>query len=110
MNRDYKFPHLVTIWRPIGVRDMFNQFEGFEVTVKKCRYEPSFRLYTNEAGQHIRSNAYVYTINADIKLGDIVIKGDHSYSDTPVDGAFEVKQDISSSNLRGDRTEYKYIL
>ncbi len=58
----------------------------------------------------VRSNAVIYTENGEVKMGDLVVKGDFSYSETPVDYAFEVKQDISTDNLRGTKTEYKYIL
>lgn len=109
MDRGYKTPHIITIWTQLGEPDLYGKFQ-YEVKTAKCRYEQSDRLYTNEFGQMVRANSIVYAYEDITKKGDLVIKGDFRYSESPVDGAFEVKQRREVTNLRGTRTEYRYIL
>ena len=109
MNRDYKFPQEVTYWRKSGSPDMYGR-DTYIVGKVKCRWEETSRQYLNEFGEHTRSNAYVYTIGDDLVVGDVVMQGDYTTNTTPISGSYPVRRRRAITNLRGTKTEYRYIL
>lgn len=110
MSRDYKFPHTATVWRSDGTRDIHGRPLRQVFTIK-CRYEEHDREYINEAGEHQRSNAYIYVKKIDdLQIGDVVIRGDFSDQESPVERSFPVRRRRVISNLRGTREEYRYVL
>ena len=108
MARKHQLPHKVTRWRK-GATDKYGR-ATYSVDVFPCRYQHTERQYVAESGQHSRSSAYVYTDSDVLQNGDVVIKGDYITSPEPVEGAYSVKRTRVTTNQRGTRTEYRYIL
>lgn len=106
-NRNYKFPHTITRWRPIDT-DKYGQ-QTYSVETFPARYQLTNRLYVDEFGNNQRAKGLVYTMGDDLDLKDVVALGDYINETSPVNGAFEIKVKRIHSNLRGTRTEYRYI-
>lgn len=105
----YKEPHTITIWTRSDTTDIHGR-AVYTVDTDTCRYEESSRLYVNEFGQNVRANSIIYSVRDILKKGQLVIRGDFSSTLVPVDGAYEVKQRRAVTNLRGTKTEFRYIL
>lgn len=108
-HRGYQFPQTITVWRQDGIPDVTGQ-RGWTRFVIKARYQAVNRIYVREDGENQRSLAYVYTKEDSLKLGDRVALGEFAdTTPTTVKGAYDIKQRRVITNMRGTRSEYRYI-
>lgn len=108
-HRDYQFPQTITVWRQDGIPDVTGQ-RGWTRRVLKARYQSVNRLYVREDGESVRSLAYVYTKEDSLQIGDRVALGEFTNSSpSTVKGAYDIKQRRVITNMRGTRSEFRYI-
>jgi hypothetical protein len=103
-----KFPQKLTYWKNNGL-DEYNQPTWSGPFTTKCRWEYKQRKFITENGVEIRGNSTIYLPEPLITQGDYVYKG-VSESTEPDSKTYEVKRNIFTPSLRGNRTEYSYIV
>ena len=102
-----KHPHTMTYWKK-GELDRHNQPQWDGPFTSKCRWEDSQRLFYTEDGHQSRGQSTVYTPENILTTGDKIYFGKVDSEEPPAD-SYEVKRPRAISNLRGTRTEYRYI-
>ncbi len=108
MSRAYRYNILITYWNVLSV-NRYGQPVYSTPKEAKVRWEDRQRLFLTENGREVRGNSIVYAETGILQTGDYVFKGS-STALAPPTGSFEVKQPRQVQNLRGTKTEFRYIL
>lgn len=85
----------ITIWKG-GALDKWGN-PTYSVSLAKARWEDRTELYYGSDGREYRSQSSV-GVDVDLAIGDFIAKGDHTSNDSPISGAFEVKDFRKSPN------------
>lgn len=102
-----RYIHNATYWIA-GPRDPFGAPTWQAPVQTRVRWEDRSRLYIDNEGRQVRSEATVYVQNY-VPIGSYILRG-VSVSPDPPDEAREVKDYREIDNLRGTRTERRLML
>lgn len=103
-----KHPDTITYWKNGGV-DYMGQPAWNGPHIDKVRWEDEQRLYLNDNGVEQRGRSVIYAAKDILEIGDYVFLGS-STNLSPPNGSWEVKQPRVVRNLRGTKTEHRYIV
>lgn len=107
MERGYKYPHKVTVWRKSDESDLYGNTSWLTPMVVDCRFQEGGRIVSGETGVVSRAAFVVYTQSDIIRKDDWLEYGVVDSAE-PTEDAYPVKQRRRTTNLRNTRTEFRY--
>lgn len=109
-NFERNLKQTLTYWAPTGVSDAFGKVTYASPVPLSCRWEDRIELFRDKRGQEFQSKAKVFLAVA-IDLDGYLFKGTSAAADpTAVAGAYEVRQLLTTPDLRALKNMYVALL